>query len=103
MNLAGEYAEALRTLQSRPFTPCEGGEHAVAEQYMFAHHALGRQALAAGNLEDALAHFRSAQVLPDNLGAGLWNDVLLVPHRYYEALTLLRMQERQEAEKLFYI
>ena len=100
LNLAGEYAEALRTLQSRPFTPCEGGEHAVAEQYMFAHHALGRQALAAGNLEEALAHFRSAQVLPDNLGAGLWNDVLLVPHRYYEALTLLRMQERQEAEKL---
>ena len=100
LNLAGEYEEALKTLLSRKFTPCEGGEHAVAEQYMFAHHALGRRALAAGKPEEALAHFRAAQALPDSLGAGLWNDVLLVPHRYYEALTLIRMGEGQEAEKL---
>ena len=98
LNLAGRHEEALQTLMNKRFTPCEGGEHAVAEQYMFAHHALGRKALSEGRAEDALAHFRAAQTLPDNLGAGLWNDVLLVPHRYYEAVCLQRLGRADEAK-----
>lgn len=97
LNLSGQYQEALQVLKRDRFTPCEGGEHAVAEQYMFAQHALGRRALSEGRPEVALEHFRLAQTLPDNLGAGLWNDVLLVPHRYYEALSLLQLDRSEDA------
>lgn len=100
LNLAGRHEQALSILLGKRFTPCEGGEHAVAEQYMFAHHALGRTALEAGQTQTALEHFRQAQVLPDNLGAGLWNDVLLVPHRYYEAVCLQKLGKEKEAAGL---
>ena len=97
LNLDGEYEKTIDFMTHKVFTPCEGGEHAVAEQYMFAWHALGRKALQAGDYQRALEDFRKAQVLPQNLGAGLWNDVLLVPHRYYEALCLLRLGDREKA------
>ena len=100
-NRMGEWNKALELLNRTNFTPCEGGEHAVAEQYMFAHHALGRAFLAEGQTEKALEHFRYAQRLPDNLGAGLWNEVLLVPHQYYEAMCLKRLNREVEAEPLF--
>lgn len=100
LNLAGRYEQALQIVLGRRFTPCEGGEHAVAEQYMFAHHALGRRALVAGETEKALEHFRAAQSLPDSLGAGLWNDVLLVPHRCFEAVCLIALGKEREAQAL---
>ncbi len=99
LNLAGCYEEALAALAAHDFIPCEGGEHAVAEQYIFACHALGRRALREGKAEDALRFFRDAQHLPDHLGAGLWNEVLLVPHRYYEALCLSALGRDKEAEE----
>ena len=99
LNLAGRYKETIDFMTHKVFTPCEGGEHAVAEQYMFAWHALGREALQSGDYRTALEDFRKAQVLPQNLGAGLWNDVLLVPHRYYEALCLTQLGEVEEARE----
>lgn len=101
LNLAGRYEEALNILLGKKFTPCEGGEHAVAEQYMFAHHALGRGLFADGQYEQALEHFRAAQTLPENLGAGLWNEVLLVPHQYFEARCLEELGRRDEARALY--
>ena len=101
LNLCGRYEEALSLLLAAPFTPCEGGEHAVAAQYMFAHHALGRRALAAGDAQGALAHFTAAQTLPQSLGAGLWNAVLLVPHRHYEAVCLRALGRENEAEAIW--
>ena len=100
-NRMGAWEKALSLLEKTDFTPCEGGEHAVAEQYMFAHYALGRKALNDGNAESALEHFQAAQRLPDHLGAGLWNEVLLTPHAYYEAVCLLRLGKREEAERRF--
>lgn len=100
LNLSGRYEDALHLLSAHRFTPCEGGEHAVAEQYMFAHYALGRRLLSAGDPEAALDHFRAAQTLPQNLGAGLWNEVLLVPHRYFEARCLQEMNLNTEVEEL---
>lgn len=97
LSMAGEYTQVLDILHDQTFTPCEGGEHAVAEPYMFAHHALGRKALREGDAETALRHFRAAQTLPDNLGAGLWNEVLLVPHQYYEAVCLNKLGKEDEA------
>ena len=101
LNRLGRYEEALECLLERRFTPCEGGEHAVAEQYMFAQHALGRALYGQGRFEEALSRFRAAQNLPDSLGAGLWNEVLLVPHRYYEALCLRSLDREEEARAIF--
>ena len=101
LNLAGKYDEALDLLQTHVFVPCEGGEHAVAEQYMFARHARGRLLLAQGNAEAALTEFRAAQVLPQNLGAGIWNEVKYVPHQYYEALCLDLLGRAEEAEAVY--
>ena len=68
---------------------------------MFAHHALGRIALAQGNVKTALDHFRAAQELPDSLGAGLWNEVLLVPHQYFEAVCLEALGDSENARALY--
>ena len=101
LNMDGRYEEALEVLLSRTFTPCEGGEHAEAEQFMFAHHAMGRKCLRDGRVAEALEHFRQAQTLPDSLGAGLWNEVLLVPHQFYEAVCLEKLGNLADARKLF--
>ena len=99
-NAAGDWEKALTLLEKTDFTPCEGGEHAVAEQYMFAHHALGRKALGENKPDDALGHFEAACSLPDHLGAGLWNEALLVPHRFFAAVCLKRLGRAEEAEQL---
>ena len=39
-NLAGQYEQALDVLHGHTLVPCEGGEHAVADQYMFAQHEM---------------------------------------------------------------
>jgi tetratricopeptide (TPR) repeat protein len=101
LNIAGQYERVIALMESEQFIPCEGGEHAVAEQYMFAHHALGRKAVHSGDLSTALEHFRAAQQLPDNLGAGLWNEVILVPHQYYEAICRQRLGDGNGANKMF--
>ncbi len=101
LNHADRSEDALQVLAGHTFVPCEGGEHVVATQHMFAHHNLGRQALRAGDAQTALEHFRQAQVLPQNLGAGLWNEVMLVPHQYYEALCLEQLGQDDEARKIY--
>lgn len=87
-NQLGEYDKALETLLSHTFVACEGGEHAIADQYMFAHHAKGRELMANGDYAAAEQEFRAALVLPQSLGAGIWNEVKYVPHQYYLAVCL---------------
>ena len=49
----------------------------------------------AGDAGDAV------QTLPENLGAGLWNEVLLVPHQYFEARCLEELGRGDEARALY--
>ncbi len=100
-NQAGQYENALELMLSYDFVPCEGGEHAVAEQYMTALHSMGRRALEEDKAEDALKLFKRAQILPESLGSGIWNIVLLVPHQYYEGLCLEKLGRTQEAYALY--
>jgi tetratricopeptide (TPR) repeat protein len=100
-NQAGNCAKALDLLREHTFTPCEGGEHNIAEQHIFAHLSLGRQALRAGDTNTALGYFQAGQVLPGNLGAGIWNAVMYVPCRHYEALCLKQLSRSQEALKIW--
>ena len=41
--MAGQEHKAIELLRGRNFVPAEGGEHAVAEQYMFAYFLKGRR------------------------------------------------------------
>ena len=70
LNQAGQWQKALDELGRRRFSPWEGGEGLVSTQYVNAHRALGKAALAAGSPQDALRHFEAARRYPENLGEG---------------------------------
>ncbi len=96
-----EYKKAIKLLSSHTFVPCEGGEHAVAEQYMFACYALGRKLLNESKFSEAAKEFLNAQKLPKNLGSGLWNECKLVCHQFYLAKCYENMNMTDEAHKIY--
>ncbi len=100
-NQLWEPDKALDILMSHSFVPCEGGEHAIADQYMFAYFVKGREALARKNYEEALGFFRLGQTIPESMGAGIWNHCKSIPNRYGEAFCLLQLGKTTEAEKIF--
>lgn len=93
--------KAIETLMNHNFVPCEGGEHAIADQYLFAHLVIGRRELDNGNTEKALEVFRKGQILPQSLGAGIWNHCKLVPLKYFEALSLEKLGNKAAADEIF--
>lgn len=70
LNQTGQFQEALAILNERRFSPWEGGEGLASAQYVYAHRALGIDALTAGAPEVALRHFEAARNYPLNLGEG---------------------------------
>ena len=92
---------AIETLMSHSFVPCEGGEHAIADQYLFAHLVIGRKELEKGNTEKALEIFKKGQILPQSLGAGIWNHCKLVPLKFFEAVCLEKLGKREKADEIF--
>ncbi len=92
---------AVETLMSHEFVPCEGGEHAIADQYMFAYLVQGKQKYDEGNINEAVELFRFGQSLPQSLGAGIWNHCKLIPLKYHEALCLEKLGQKEEANKIF--
>ncbi len=70
LNQCRQWQSALDLLIARRFSPWEGGEGLVSAQYVSAHRALGKAALAAGNPAGALHHFEAARRYPENLGEG---------------------------------
>lgn len=93
--------DAIAVLMGHEFVPCEGGEHAIADQYLFAHLVIGRRLMAAGKISEALEVFKHGQSLPQSLGAGLWNHCKLVPLKYHQALALEQLGETDEAQEIF--
>lgn len=94
----GNCVKAIELLKAHTFTPCEGGEHALVELWIFAHFKLGREALQQGEYQQALEYFRVGQVFPDNLGAGIWNIAMNVPSMYYEAQALDHIAPKKAGE-----
>jgi hypothetical protein len=70
LNQCSRWNDALELLQTRRFSPWEGGEGLVSAQYVHAHRSLGKAALAAEKGADALRHFENARRYPENLGEG---------------------------------
>lgn len=100
-NQAFEPDKAIDTLMSQDFVPCEGGEHAIADQYMFAYLVKGKVELDNDNVNKAIELFRKGQILPQSLGAGIWNHCKLIPLKYHEALCLEKLGKKEEADKVF--
>ena len=93
--------KAIETLMSHNFVPCEGGEHAIADQYMFAYLVKGKNELDNGNYEKAIEFFREGQLLPQSLGAGIWNHCKLIPLKFHEAICLENTGEKAKADEIF--
>ncbi len=100
-NHAGKPDMALDALLARNFVACEGGEHYIADEYMFAHYLKGKDAYLKGDYEGALAIFESAQILPESLGSGLWNSVKKVPYQYFAAKCLEKLGKTDEATAIY--
>lgn len=85
MNSLGKHAEALEIMKARSFHAWEGGEGSVTSQYSNAYMALGRDALAKGETEEALELFKQGAEYPANLGEhpGFF---ALVPLIFYRGL-----------------
>lgn len=67
-NQTGCHNQALEILRHRRFQPWEGGEGQALGQYVQAHLALGRLALAKDNPAQARLLFEQALAAPENLG-----------------------------------
>lgn len=93
--------KAIETLMSHDFVPCEGGEHAIADQYMFAYLMKGVCAYKVGNLQEAMNYFAEGQVLPQSLGAGIWNHCKLIPLKYHQAICMKEVGNIKEANEIF--
>ena len=93
--------KAIETLMSHNFVPCEGGEHAIADQYMYAYLCKGINEMKAGNYEKALELLTFGQTLPQSLGAGIWNHCKYIPMRYRAALCLEALGRKSEADEIY--
>lgn len=67
-NQAGRPDDALELMLHRKFQPWEGGEGLTLTQYVRARLLLGRRAFESGDAAAALAQFKSALSVPENLG-----------------------------------
>lgn len=97
LNESGQHHAALELLSTRRFSPWEGGEGLVSAQYVQAHRALGRAALAVCKSAEALRHFEAARRYPENLGEG---KHLLTRERdldYLSGLAAQRLGDTQSA------
>ncbi|MBQ9116936.1 MAG: DUF5107 domain-containing protein [Clostridia bacterium] len=99
-NRAFMFQKAEEVMRSHNFSPAEGEEFIVAEPYMYACLCRGRIAMKEKRFEDALAMFRAAQELPDNLNVGFWNESVLIPYRYSEAEALMALGKTGEAGEI---
>ncbi|MBP3381695.1 MAG: DUF5107 domain-containing protein, partial [Clostridia bacterium] len=100
-NQDGNPDKALDTLMTHDFVPCEGGEHAIADQYMFAYLCKGQTAMENGDFIGAIELLRKGQVLPQSLGAGIWNHCKLIPLKFREALCLEAIGEKSAADEIY--
>lgn len=96
----GEFDQALETLANHEFVAAECCETYLTEAYTFACSAKGRLALHVHNLEEALDWFRKGQQIPANFRAGWWDTQALYYIRYYEAVTLIKLDRKEEARQI---
>lgn len=95
-NHMDEPDKALKVLLERKFVACEGGEHYIADQYMYAYYLKGKKAYEKGDYRVAIDELNHALILPQSLGAGLWNDIKKTPYLYFIAKCYDKLGEREK-------
>lgn len=100
-NQNGQPEEALKLLMSHTFIACEGGEHAIADQYMYALFQQGMAKKNEGNYAEAYEILEKALTLPTSLGSGIWNRCKYVPYKFYMAQCLEHMGQNQRANEIY--
>ena len=100
-NRAESFENALDTMLKHTFVPCEGGETAVAVQYIKARIGKGDIYFKNGKYEMALEEYGEAQTLPQNLGAGLWHQATISEAEYKQAITLEMLDKFSEAKDIY--
>lgn len=101
LNLTGQHERARSVLLGRRFSPWEGGEGLVSGQWVEAHVALGRKALAAGDNVRAASLFAEARKYPENLGEGKHLLTLERQLDYWQGLAHERMGDNTRAAELY--
>ncbi len=97
-NQVGRPGEALQILGMRKFQPWEGGEGQVLGQYVRAHVALGRAALARNEANEARSHFEQALTVPENLSEARHLLANLSEVHYWLGTAFDRLGEKALAE-----
>ncbi len=100
LSVNGEYEKSLKVLLERNFVACEGGEHAIVEQYMYALYNIGYKHYQKGEYEKAIECFERGVVFPDSLGAGVWNEAKLVPMWFAKCACLIKLGEKEKAQEI---
>jgi len=93
--------KAIDLLMSHVFVACEGGEHAIADQYMYAFFQLGMAKKHAGDYAEAYETLKKALTLPKSLGSGIWNRCKYVPYQFHMAQCLEHLDRAEEAMEIY--
>lgn len=93
--------KALDLLMSHTFVACEGGEHAIADQYMYAFYQQAMEQLRQSCYREAYDLLTQALTLPKGLGAGIWNRCKYVPYQFRMAQCLEHMDRQEEAMAIY--
>lgn len=99
MNLLGQHREAMEYLDSNVFHPWEGGEGKVPAQYQYSRVELAKEAITAGNLEEAERLLKECLVYPDHLGEGKLYGAQDNDFNYLLGIVLDRQGKKQEARE----
>lgn len=93
--------KALELLLGHVFVACEGGEHAIADQYMYAFFQQGMAKKHAGDYAGAYETLKKALTLPKSLGSGIWNRCKYVPYQFHMAQCLEALGKTEEAREIY--
>lgn len=93
--------KALELLLSHVFVACEGGEHAIADQYMYALFQLGMAKKHSGDYVGAYETLKKALTMPESLGSGIWNRCKYVPYQFHMAQCLEQLNKAEEAGVIY--
>lgn len=94
----GQDAEAAKLIDLRTFDAWEA-QRSLYEIYKDVHISLGRQALEAGEAEQAVAEFRRSLTYPDNLRVGRPEDAVEAEQYYWLGKALAAAKKTDEARK----
>lgn len=92
--------KAIETLLARKFVACEGGEHYIADQYMYAYYLKGKELYLRKEYKKAAEELTNALTLPQSLGSGLWNDVKKTPYLYFIAKCYGKLGDKDKAREI---